>query len=71
MRLKANIIANYLGQAWSSLMGILFLPLYIQLIGIEAYGLIGMIALVQIWLGLLDMGMGPMLNREMARFNTG
>ena len=71
MKLKINIVANYLGQAWASLMGLVFLPIYIQLIGIESYGLIGLIGVIQTWLALLDLGMGPTLNREMARFVSG
>jgi hypothetical protein len=52
-------------------MGLAFIPLYIKYHGIEAYGLIGLFALLQAWLGLLDMGMTPILGREMARFTGG
>ena len=48
-----------------------FIPLYIKYLGIEAYGLIGIFALLQAWLVLLDMGMKPALGREMARFTGG
>ena len=44
--LKRNLIANYLGQGWTALMGLAFIPLYIQYLGIEAYGLIGLFALL-------------------------
>lgn len=71
MSLKKNVIANYLGQGWSGLIGLAFVPLYIKYLGIEAYGLIGIFALLQAWLTLLDMGMTPTLNREMARFTAG
>lgn len=40
--LKRNLIANYLGQGWTALMGLAFIPLYIRYLGIEAYGLIGL-----------------------------
>lgn len=69
--LKRNLIANYLGQGWTALMGLAFIPLYIQYLGIEAYGLIGLFAVLQAWLSLLDMGMTPTLSREMARFTGG
>lgn len=69
--LKRNLIANYLGQGWTALMGIVFVPLYIKYLGIEAYGLIGLFAVLQAWLGLLDVGMSPTLNREMARLTAG
>ena len=69
--LKRNLIANYLGQGWAALMGLAFIPLYIKYIGIEAYGLIGLFAVLQAWFSLLDMGMTPTLSREMARFTGG
>lgn len=71
MYLKKNIIANYLGQGWRALLGLAFIPLYIKYLGVEAYGLIGIFAILQAWLGLLDMGMKPALGREMARFTGG
>jgi len=69
--LKKNLIANVVGRAWAGLVGLLFIPLYIRYLGIEAYGLIGLFAVMQAWLVLLDMGMTPTLTREMARFSTG
>lgn len=71
MALKRNLIANYLGQGWTALMGLAFVPLYIKYLGIEAYGLIGLFAVLQAWLGLLDMGMTPTLVREMSRYACG
>jgi len=52
-------------------MGVAFVPLYIKYLGIEAYGLIGVFAILQASLALLDMGMKPALGREMARFTAG
>lgn len=69
--LKRNLIANYIGQAWTALMGLAFVPLYIKYLGMEAYGLIGLFALLNAWLSLFEMGMMPTLNREMARFTAG
>jgi O-antigen/teichoic acid export membrane protein len=68
---KRNIVANYLGQGWTAVMGLAFVPLYIQYLGMEAYGLVGLFAVMQAWLTLLDMGITPTLNREMARFTVG
>ena len=67
--LKRNLIANYFGQGWSALMGFAFVPYYIKYLGIEAYGMIGVFAVMQVWLSLLDMGMSAALNREFARFS--
>jgi len=71
MSLKKNIAANYFGQGWQALMSFAFVPLYIKYLGMEAYGLIGIYAMLQAWLVLLDMGMKPALGREMARFTGG
>lgn len=67
--LKKNILANFIGKFWSSLIGIIFVPIYIHFIGIEAYGLLGVFAAFQVVLGLLDMGLSTTLNRELAKFN--
>ena len=69
--LKRNVIANFIGQGWTALMGLAFVPVYINYLGIESYGLIGLFAVLQTWLVLLDMGMTPALGREMARLKSG
>ena len=71
MSLRKDVLANYLGQGWSALIGIAFVPLYIKYLGVESYGLIGIFMVMQGWLALLDMGVTPTLNREMARFSAG
>lgn len=71
MSLKKNTIANYLGQGWTALMGLAFVPVYIHYLGIEAWGLVGFMGILQAWLTLLDMGLTPTLSREMARFQAG
>lgn len=68
---KRNLFANYVGQVWVAIMGLAFIPLYIAYLGVESYGLIGMLAMLQAWFVLLDLGMTPVLNREMARFTAG
>lgn len=60
-----------MGQGWTALMGIAFIPLYINYLGVEAYGLIGFYAVMQAWLTLFDMGITQTLNREMARYTAG
>jgi O-antigen/teichoic acid export membrane protein len=70
-QVKQNVIANYAGTTWTALMGLAFVPLYIKYLGMEAYGLIGIFAMLQAWLTLLDLGMTPTLSREMARYTAG
>ena len=71
MALKANVAANFVGQGWRALMALAFVPVYIRLLGIEAFGLIGLFASLQLWLSLLDLGIRPVLTREAARYAGG
>ena len=50
------------------IIGIITLPLYLNYLGSEAYGLVGFFALMQSWMMLLDMGISPTLSREVAKF---
>jgi O-antigen/teichoic acid export membrane protein len=68
--LKANIIANFAGNIWSSLIGIIFVPFYLKYIGAEAYGLIGIFASLQMVLSLLDSGLSITLNKELSRLSV-
>lgn len=52
-------------------MGLVFIPVYIKYLGIEAYGLIGLFVVLQAWLTLFDLGLSQTLGREMARFTGG
>jgi O-antigen/teichoic acid export membrane protein len=67
-RLRNNIIANFGGQIWSIVMGVAFVPIYIRILGIEAYGLIGFFLSLQGFFLILDMGLSSTLNRELARY---
>lgn len=66
-KVKLNIIANYFGKAWVTLLSLAFIPLYIKFLGIEAYALIGFFATLNSLFGLLDLGLSSTLNRELAR----
>ena len=52
-------------------MGLVFVPVYIHYLGVEAWGLVGLMTMLQALLTLLDMGLTPTLSREMARFQAG
>lgn len=69
-RLRHNVIANIVGQGWAVLMTVLVVPLYIKLVGIEAFGLIGFFVMLQGLLVVLDLGLGQTLNREMAKYSA-
>lgn len=67
---KRNIVANFMGNIWQSLMGLAFVPLYIKFMGIESYGLVGIFVTLQAMFAILDMGTGATLTREMARLSA-
>jgi O-antigen/teichoic acid export membrane protein len=66
-RLRNIILANFGGQAWAALMGVAFVPVYVRILGIEAFGLIGFFLSLQAFFTVLDMGLSATLSRELAR----
>src|SRR5712671_846190 len=63
-------MANFAGTGWAALMQMVCIPLYIKFMGIEAYGLIGFYLVLQAMLQVLDLGLSPTINREMARYSV-
>ena len=62
-----NVVANFAGQLWSALMGVLFIPVYIHLLGLEAFGLVGFFVTLQALSVVFDLGLAGTINRELAR----
>lgn len=69
-RFSHGLLANLAGSGWSALMQLVCIPLYIKFMGIEAYGLIGFYLMFQAMLQVLDLGLSPTMNREMARYSV-
>ena len=67
---KLDLTANIAGVGWSFLVQIVCIPLYLSFLGIEAYGLIGFYLMLQAMLQVLDFGLSPTMNREMARYSV-
>ena len=69
-RLRQNLIANFAGQGAATIIQLAITPVYIRWLGVEAYGLIGfqvtLLALTQV----LDFGLSPTINRELARYSA-
>jgi len=64
--LKRNLIANFAGSGWSGLLGIVVLPICLRLMGVEAYGLVGIFATLLSLLTPLEAGLGTALSRDLA-----
>jgi len=69
MSLKASLAANYASQIYTAFIGIVMMPLYLSTMGSEAYGLVGVFAMLQAWFNLLDLGLTPTIAREAARYH--
>jgi len=66
---KLELTASFAGTAWSGAVQLACIPAYIKLMGIEAYGLIGFYLVLQAMLQVLDLGLSPTMNREIARYS--
>ena len=71
MSVSRNLAANFVGNAWSALVQVAFVPVYIHLLGVEAFGLIAFYTMVQVSLWILDMGFTPAVSREASRALAG
>lgn len=64
---QLDLFANFAGAGWSAAIQLACVPLYIKFMGIEAYGLVGFYLMLQAMIQVLDLGLSPTMNREMAR----
>lgn len=67
---KINVIANFVSTAWTSILSVVLVPFYLDYIGIEAYGLIGIFTGIQAFIGFLDLGLSPTINVELAKLSA-
>lgn len=65
-----NLIANYVGRGWVMAINLIATPLIIKLMGIESYGLIGFYTTLYGLINLLDFGISPTINRELAQYSV-
>ena len=70
MSVRKNLVANFAGSVWTGLMSLLFIPIYVRLMGIEAYGLVGFYVTLQSMFAILDLGLSTTTNRELARLSA-
>jgi len=67
---RHNIAANFAGKAWKGIFSLAFVPIYIKLMGVEVYGLLGIFLSLSALFALLDMGLSATLNRELSRLSV-
>lgn len=67
MKLPArNVLLNLIGGAWSGLLIVVSTPWYVAQLGLAGYGIVGLWLMLQVMVGLLDMGIGASLTKGMA-----
>jgi len=69
--INRDVATSALANAWAGLVQLAFIPVYMELLGLEAYGLIGFYGVLQVSLGLLDLGLTATVNRETGLFRAG
>lgn len=66
-RAWTSVAANFIAQGISILLALIFIPTYLRVLGIEAYGVIGFYVSLQALFYIFDFGLASALNRELAR----
>ena len=67
MKIGWNIAAGLANSVWSAIIILATVPFFLRYLGVPAYGLIGFFTSLQALFSLLDAGLGPTINREVAR----
>jgi O-antigen/teichoic acid export membrane protein len=68
MRLSHNIIANFGGQAVTTLVAFITVPVFLHFLGTEGYGLVSLLLVLQAVTAVLDFGLSTTANREVANY---
>ena len=65
-RSARNVVWNLLGGVSAGAMIVVATPVYVSRLGLEGYGIVGLWLVMQVMIGLLDMGMGASVVRALA-----
>lgn len=71
MKKYKGLISNFAVQIILNALNILLIPIYIKFLGVESYGIIGIFAILQTWLTVLDSVISPTISREVSRYFGG
>lgn len=64
--IKRNILANLAGGASVAALTLVITPLQVNILGVDAYGIVGFIATLQALFSVLDFGLSSTVTRELA-----
>ena len=63
--LKRGIVAGISGRVWNALLHLIFTPIYLNLMGVENYGLVGFFTALLSLLSIFDFGLSASLQKEL------
>ena len=66
-----SVLINYVSRGWAALLAIAFVPVFIKLLGIEGYALVGLYISLSSLMVLVNMGLSATVLRELARYSGG
>lgn len=66
---RQNLSSNLLSRLLSGLVNLACVPVFLRVLGVSGYGLIGVWGLLETFANLLDLGLSPTMTREMAATN--
>jgi O-antigen/teichoic acid export membrane protein len=67
---RMPLISGFAATGISMLLGLIGAPIYINLLGIESYGLVGFYITLQATLQVFDFGISPTIMRELSRYSV-
>lgn len=70
-RASRNVVWNLLGGISAGVMVVFATPWYVERLGLEGYGIVGLWLVLQVMMGLLDMGMGVTVVKAFAGASPG
>ena len=63
----SSVFWNFIGVLSSGLLIIVFTPIYLKNLGLERYGILSLWLILQVLMGVLDLGFGSTLLKELAK----
>jgi O-antigen/teichoic acid export membrane protein len=70
-KLKSNILFNLMGSAWLGVLTLAVTPVQVHLLGVEAFGFVGIITILQVLLGSLDLGISATVTKVISSDHSG
>ena len=66
-----SVLINYVSRGWAAFLAIAFVPIFINLLGIEGYALVGLYISLSSLMVIVNMGLNATVMRELARYTGG